>query len=301
MHQEKKVIFLSSVAVLFLAGGLIPLPGLASTSADSEIYTLNIKGVATRIDSIKLNGIDCLGGPIRSLKIARDISEDIVDGLNTLKLEGNSAPNSRLEVILEKRTSGPKIEQLVRLQIPPGKDLSSFPIQFNIGRHSVSEDSEEAKRGLTDVDRTAILNLVKDYLEALSTKNSEKLKDLFSFAIKEEKKIRPEAAALFQRMLRTELELMRRDDLKFNCRKLDEVIIDTSGEDPDLVRVTAGANAFLAESDAVVAIKPDPSLTTLMAVAKPPQKGIVRMRLKKKALSVRKTRGEWHLTIEKGD
>lgn len=301
MQQGQKAIFLSAVAVLFLAGGLTPLPGLASTSADSDIYTLNIKGVASRIDSIKLNGIDCLGGPIRSLKIARDISEGIVDGLNTLKLEGNSAPNSRLEVILEKRTSGPKIEQLVRLQIPPGKDLSSFPIQFNIGRHSVSERSEEAKRGLTDADRTAILNLVKDYLEALSTKNSEKLKDLFSFAIKEEKKIRPEAAALFQRMLRTELELMRRDDLKFNCRKLDEVIIDASGEDPALVRVTAGANAFLAESDAVVAIKPDPSLTTLTAVAKPPQKGSVRMRLKKKALSVRRTRGEWHLTIEKGD
>ena len=291
MYQQKKTKLLSAAAVFCLALTSV------SYAAEPDVYTLNIKGTASRIDSIKLNGFDCLGGPIRSLKIPRDVSSGIVEGLNTLKLEGKSARNSRLEVILEKRSSGPKVEPLLRLQVPPNKDLSAYPIQFNINREPVPEAT---KRGLDDADRSAILNLVKDYLEALSAKNSNKLKDLYSFALKEEKRIRPEAAALYQKMLRAELELMRRDDLKFKCRKLDEVIIDTSGEDPDLVRVTAGANAFLAESDSVIDLEQDLSFAALSAVAKP-QKGTVRMRLKKQALSIRRTGGEWHLTFEKGD
>lgn len=294
MYWQKKAKFLPGAAVFFLA---LTSASYAAEPVAHIVYTLNIKGTASRIDSIKLNGFDCLGGPIRSLKIPRDVSSGVVDGLNTLKLEGKSARNSRLEVILEKRTSGPKVEPLLRLQVPPNQDLSAYPIQFNISREPVSEAT---RRGLGDADRSAILSLVKDYLEALSAKNSNKLKDLYSFAIKEQKRIRPEAAALYQKMLRAELELMRRDDLKFKCRKLDEVIIDTSGEDPDLVRVTAGANAFLAESDSVIDIKQDLSFAALSAVTKPP-KGTVSMRLKKQALSMRRTGGEWHLTFEKGD
>ncbi len=268
---------------------------LADESNKHCCFMVVVKGSADRIDSIFLNDKSVLGGPIRSLQYPLDVTASIKSGLNTLKVvclnqsDSSDRNKNKLSVVLQRRTSGPKIEMISKIDIPGVHGIKEYKVDFNTVIEPVSITKNE---GLSAQEREDIRSMASRYLNAIKSRDSASLKKLYAAGIQAEKRIRPQVAEAFTQSLASELKMLHRKDLKLTCLPLSEVILKKRGE---TVYALGKEGHELVKSN-VIRITPESAITGL--VEEGDRSTDLNLRLKKRCLRFRKIKGDWKLVVD---
>lgn len=175
-------------------------------------YFLRIAGRALPLRSATIQGVNVLGSPILLLNLSINISGYLRPGVNEISLDYVSDPKSELTVILEKRTSGPKIEEVVRLTVP--RDESKGATAHKTMTFNIPSGETSAITSLTDSDKQAILAEFEKYHRALSQHQPEALRDLYKDSLETERKLSPENARFFDKVLGRESQLIKNPQIQ---------------------------------------------------------------------------------------
>ena len=163
-----------------------------------------------------------------------------------MQLEYISDPKSNLMATIEKRTPGPHIEDLAKIEAAAedSKEQKSKSVSFNLpadgGAASVSE--------LSDSDKTAISNEFERYYQALSSARADQVRALYKTSLNEERKLSPESARFFDNVLTREVSILKNKDLKMNALSKDGLAFKVEG---DLVKLYRQDSKPLIESNEV--------------------------------------------------
>ncbi|MDZ4835224.1 MAG: hypothetical protein SGJ27_15715 [Candidatus Melainabacteria bacterium] len=225
----------------------------SSTTKAKEYFFLVVEGKGMPVKEILVNGINVLGGSLISLSMPINVTPMIKRGLNQIKVRCVSHNAEGLVTIMEKRTSGPKKLEIVRMALPPnesgGKEIVK-DLAFNVDPAPVLP----AKINLTESDREKILGLVSSYYSALKTKNPTKLRSLYSSALKEEQRIFPEGADFFTKVLNKEIALLKRKEIQMNSFTVDNIMLEQ--ENDKIKAVRTDRKAMMESNEIEVSLEP---------------------------------------------
>jgi len=266
--------------------------------SEDAYYFIVVEGKGMPVREILLNGINVLGGSVISLSMPINVTRDIKLGLNEIKVRYVSHDKEGLVTLMEKRTSGPKRDEVIKLVLPPrdseGKEMVK-ELAFNVD----PAPAPPPKIEITPVDQQVILGLVESYYQALKTKNANKLKGLYATALHEEQKIFPEGADFFSKILQKEITLMKRKDIKMGTFSSDDVMLEQDGYK---VRAVRKDRQPMMESNEVE-VDVEPMFAEVDANAKKGQKVAKeqsKQRLVTTTLLFKKIDGQWHLSLPRG-
>ncbi len=190
-----------------------------------EYYFLLVEGKGMPVKQIIVNGVNVLGGSVISLSMPINVTKQIKQGLNELKVDYVSHETEGLVAIMEKRVPGPKKFEIARLILKPkesqGKQVHK-ELAFNIDPAPVVP----LKIDLSKEDEREILNIVEQYYGALKSKNASKLRSLYAPALRREDKVCPEGAQFFNKVLNKEIALLRRSDIKMDEFNINDVMLE---------------------------------------------------------------------------
>jgi hypothetical protein len=229
---------------------------------------------------------------------------------------------------MEKRTLGPKKIELIRMALPPNES-NGQEIVKDLAFSVDPAPEPPPKIDLTDSDREKILSLVSRYYSALKTKNSSKLRALYSPAIKEELRIFPEGADFFTKVLNKEIELLKRKEIQMNSFAVEDIMLE---QDEDKIKALRKDRKAMMESNEIeVEIEPffsevsqdgpsqkkgktkkkksrkskkQPTVSTVVKDEDPDEGDKLvnnaKQRLLTTTLLFRKIGGQWHLALPRG-
>ncbi len=98
-------------------------------------YFISFNGSARSVSSAKLNGQNVLSAPIVTLTLPVNISGYLVPGANELVLDYISNPKDAMTVLIEKRTVGPKKEEVAKVVLAANESngaAAKKTISFNL-------------------------------------------------------------------------------------------------------------------------------------------------------------------------
>lgn len=184
-----------------------------SSKIDSKAYVLRISGIALPLKSATMGGVNLLGGPILSLTLPVNISGYVKPGLNNLELEYISDPKSDFTIVIERRTPGPKTEELAKITVPANDSkgvLAKKTLSFNIAKGEETKTITE----LTEADKKAILSQFETYYNTLKEHKSEKLRQLYKPCLETERKLVPETTKFFEKVVNREAQKVRNPNIE---------------------------------------------------------------------------------------
>lgn len=184
-----------------------------TVARESRVYLLKVTGYALPLKSATMGGINVLGGPILTLSLPINISGYIKAGANALELEYVSDKNRAFTVTIEKRTPGPKTEEVAVLTIPADDSkgqLVKKTITFNIARG----DETSTISAVSDADKKAIMDQFETYYNALKEHKSEKIKQLYKTCLDNERKLIPESVKFFEKVVNREAQKVRNTSIE---------------------------------------------------------------------------------------
>jgi hypothetical protein len=220
----------------------------ADNPAPVKAYFLHIDGRALPVKQVLVNGVNVLGGAVVSLSLPVNISGYTKAGLNTLQVDYVSDPKSNLLVSVEKRTPGPKSEELAKIAttVEASNEVKSATISFNL-----PEDGGAASVGaLNDLDRASINEEFEHYYQALASAKADQVRGLYKQSLSEERKLSPENAHFFDNVLTREVQILKNKDLKLQPLNRDGLAYKVEG---DVVKLYRHDARPLIESNEVVA------------------------------------------------
>lgn len=183
-----------------------------ASTVDAKIspraYVLKVKGRALPLKAATIDGVNVLGSPIVTLSLPVNLSGYVKKGLNELVLDYVSDPKSDLLVTIERRTPGPKAEEVAKITIPAGDskgEIAQKKINFNI---AAGEEGRQIKE-LTEGDKKAIVSEFENYYQIVKEHRADKLKALYKTALDEERKLCPESVQFFEKVLNRESQVVR--------------------------------------------------------------------------------------------
>lgn len=165
-------------------------PPLAHEGESVPVHFLTVKGDAAEGEfSVKINGsIVFHNSYIRDLPIY--VSTLLLDGGNILEVS-LSTGKKPLEITVDRRQSGQTSpEVLARFH----SDGSESPTEVSKQVRFLAHPKTLPALVLTDADRTVILQLVKDFYDALTARDGKRVMMLFEPAIQEARELYPEGA-----------------------------------------------------------------------------------------------------------
>ncbi len=184
-------------------------------------YFLTFNGRAMPLKQASINGAGLLTAPIISLTLPVNISGFVRPGLNELTVEYISDAKATMNLLVEKRTAGPKKEELAKLVLAADQSSRAMTTQ----KISFSLPSDEATSkidNLSDDDKKAIQQELQSYWNALSEHKGDKLKAIYKDSLDDERKLCPESANFFDKILTRETSVLRNQAIKLEP-------LDTSG------------------------------------------------------------------------
>jgi hypothetical protein len=188
---------------------------------DLSGYFLSFDGRALPVKQAAINGQPILSAPIVSLTLPVNVSGYVKPGLNELTVDFTSDPKVAMNIVIEKRTPGPKKEELAKLSLAANQSNGApqtQKISFNLPKDaSVSAISE-----LSEADKKAIEKQLQNYWTALSERKAEKLRALYRDSLEGERKLCPENASFFDKILNKEASVIRNQNIKLDP-------VDTTG------------------------------------------------------------------------
>lgn len=259
-----------------------------------EYYFLILEGRGMPVKQVILNGTNVLGGSVLSVKMPINVTDEIVKGLNELEVDFVSDTKVGLTTRIERRTEGPKVTEVVKLSSKAGESdgkLLHKTLSFNLSKAPYKE--KELK--VTDDDKKVILSKVQEYYEALKGKDAGKLRDIYSKALKKEGKICPENADYFNKVLKKEIALLRRDTVTMSPFSTDDVMLEV---EENVVKVLRKDRKPLMQSNEIE-LEVEPLLTEVGETSSKPKEK-VKQRLVTTKLLFKKSEGEWHLALPHG-
>lgn len=282
--------FFAAVLALFVLF-VAQLPSY-SQDAEKTYYYIVIKGGKdSYVKELTINNYDVLGGQVKSLEYPVNVTDLIQHGLNNLKFVSSVTDGLSPEVILEKRTKGPKKTLLEKIESRQATNMLGYvetELKFNIVKE---EESNGKKKKLTTKDAKTIMSLINQYFEALEKKDVGTIFNLYAQAIKEEKKLRPKVSKLFEHILKKECKLLKNPKVEFKFLNMDKIQVRKNG---DRIRVSSSDGSNLIESKPLE-IELDEELLAIRDKKNLPKKA--KMKLKKSSLEFEKTNEHWHLAI----
>lgn len=227
--KKLQLLSLLFVSSLFAASG--------SDARAAEGYFLRIEGRALPIKSATFNGSKLLSSSIISTSLPIDISGYTKTGLNELTVNYISDPKSPLALIVEKRTDGPKKEEVAKLNLDANASLGKtdekkliFNLPASIKITTISE--------LTADDKDAISKELQNYHQALEGKKAEVIRQLYKPALTREKKLCPENARFFENVVNREIQTISNENIKLNPLSVDGLTFTVQGNKVKLEKLT---------------------------------------------------------------
>jgi len=207
----------------------------STTKTESKAYVLRLSGIALPLKSATMGGVNLLGGPILSLTLPVNISGYVKPGLNQLELEYISDPKSDFTIVIEKRTPGPKTEEIAKITVPANDSkgvLAKKTLSFNIAKGEETKTITE----LTDADKRAILTQFETYYNTLKEHKSEKLKQLYKPCLETERKLVPETTRFFEKVVNREAQKVRNPNIELPALDKEGLAFKIEGDKVRLYR-----------------------------------------------------------------
>lgn len=207
----------------------------STTKTESKAYVLRLSGIALPLKSATMGGVNLLGGPILSLTLPVNISGYVKPGLNQLELEYISDPKSDFTIVIEKRTTGPKTEEIAKITVPANDSkgvLAKKTLSFNIAKGEETKTITE----LTDADKKAILTQFETYYNTLKEHKSEKLKQLYKPCLETERKLVPETTRFFEKVVNREAQKVRNPNIELPALDKEGLAFKIEGDKVRLYR-----------------------------------------------------------------
>lgn len=176
-------------------------------------YFISFNGSARSVSQAKLNGQNVLSAPIVTLTLPVNISGYLVPGANELVLDYISNPKDAMTILIEKRTVGPKKEEVAKVVLAANETngaAAKKTISFNLPKDKPSK----AIKSLSDDDKKAIEKELQNYWTALNERKPDKLRAIYRDSLEDERKLSPESAAYFDKILNREASLLRNPGIK---------------------------------------------------------------------------------------
>lgn len=223
------LIVLGSPAAITFAQGAPTDSGVKQASKTDEKaekqdlsgYFLTFNGRALPVKQASLNGQALLTAPIVSLTLPVNVSGYVKPGLNELAVDFTSDPKAAMDIIVEKRVAGPKKEELAKLTLAANQSNGqpqTQKISFNVPKDAPTAAISQ----LTDSDKKAIEKQLQNYWKALSERKADKLRGLYRESLENERKLCPENASFFDKILNKEVLAIRNQNIKLEP-------VDTTG------------------------------------------------------------------------
>lgn len=181
--------------------------------AAEEFYFVLIEGKALPLKNIMVNGTNVLGGSVCTLSLPVNITTSVKQGLNKMTMELIADSKVDFTATVEKRTEGPKKEEVGRIAVKAGEGAGK-PIVRDVSFNVSSSATNLRPIQLSDADKATLQKLVDEYYSALEKKDASGLRRIYSSALKEGKKVFPESAVLFEKRLDKEVRLLKHPNLK---------------------------------------------------------------------------------------
>jgi len=236
---------------------------VAGETPETKAYFLHIDGRALPLKQALVNGVNVLGGAVVSLSLPVNISGYTRAGLNTLQVDYVSHPTSNLTVVVEKRTPGPKTEEIAKIAVSADDSkgaLKSSSVSFNLpadgGTASVGE--------LSSADKEAIGKEFDRYYKALASAKADQLRSLYRQSLTEQRKLSPESARFFENVIAREVMILKNKELKLSPIDKDGLAFKVEG---DIVKLYRQNNKPLIESNEIAA-RIDPLMVEVGSSAK---------------------------------
>jgi hypothetical protein len=193
-----------------------------------KAYVLKVKGRALPFKAATIDGVNVLGGPIVFMKLPLNITGYINKGLNEIELEYVSHPDSELLVTVEKRTPGPKSEEIARIVIAADDskgEIGHKKLSFNIpeGEETV------AIKELNEQDKKAIQSAFGSYYNAIKEHRPDKLKLLYKESLDKERRLCPESVQFFEKVLNKETQLIKNTIIEVPVLDLNNLVYAIEG------------------------------------------------------------------------
>ncbi|CAN5118323.1 hypothetical protein BH11CYA1_BH11CYA1_39760 [soil metagenome] len=176
-------------------------------------YFISFYGSARSLSQAMLNGQNVISAPIVTLTLPVNISGYVVPGANELVINYISNPKDAMTILIEKRTVGPKKEEVARVVLAANESNGSAAkktIAFNLPKDQPSR----AINSLSDDDKKAIEKELQNYWTALNERKPDKLRAIYKESLDDERKLSPESAAYFDKILNREASLLRNPGIK---------------------------------------------------------------------------------------
>ncbi|MBX9941347.1 MAG: hypothetical protein K2Y32_18940 [Candidatus Obscuribacterales bacterium] len=197
-------------------------------SVGDKAYVLRVKGRALPFKAATIDGVNVLGGPIVFMKLPLNITGYINKGLNEIELEYVSHPDSELLVTVEKRTPGPKSEEIAKIVIPADDskgEIGHKKLSFNIpeGEETV------AIKELSEQDKKSIQNAFGAYYNSIKEHRPDKLKLLYKESLDKERRLCPESVQFFEKVLNKETQLIKNTLIEVPALDLNNLVYAIEG------------------------------------------------------------------------
>ncbi|MBX9667836.1 MAG: hypothetical protein K2X93_09475 [Candidatus Obscuribacterales bacterium] len=265
-----------------------------------EYYFLHVNGKGMPVKHVLINGVNVLGGSVISLTMPINITKALKSGLNDMKVKFVSHDKEGLITIVERRKDGPEKHEVLRMALEPnasnGAEVEK-ELVFNVD--PAPEPPEKIE--LTQDDRQKLFGLVESYYAALKKKNPSKLRALYQPALTQEKRIFPEGADFFSKVLEKEIVLLKRKDVKMGSFDSNEIMLEQEG---DKIKALRKDRKPMMESNEV-----DVNVDTMLAeVPSGPKKTAksasskmsAKQRLVTTTLLFKRIDGQWRVALPRG-
>ncbi len=259
----------------------------------NDYYFLVIEGRGMPIKQIVVNKTNVLGGSALYMTTPINITEEVKKGANELEVDFVSDAKEGITTRIERRQDGPKIKEIVRVTAAANEskgEVSHKSVSFNVE----SEPVKISKVELSEQDKQDILSLVQSYYDTLKNKNTGKLKDLYSNAMKQENRICPEHVNYFGKALKKEITLLKKDKVEMQPFSINDVMLEV---EQDHVKVLRKDRKPLMQSNEIE-IEVEPLLTEVGGKSGPKEK--VKQRLVTTRLLFKKGDGKWYVALPHG-
>ncbi len=266
-----------------------------------EYYFLHVNGKGLPVKHVLINGVNVLGGSVISLAMPINITHEIKSGLNEMKVKFVSHDKEGLITIVEKRKDGPEKYEVLRMALEPNASNGSEAekeLVFNVD----PAPEPPAKIELTQNDRQQLIGLVESYYEALKKKSPSKLRALYQPAITQEKRIFPEGAEFFNKVLDKEIVLLKRRDIKMGSFDSTDIMLE---QEDDKIKAVRKDRKPMMESNEV-----EVNVDTLLAEVPPAgrkksaksgsSKTSAKQRLVTTTLLFKRIDGQWRVALPRG-
>lgn len=279
---------------------------MASSAEDADLqeyYFLHVQGKGMPVKEIVLNGVSVLGGSVVSLSLPINVTRQIKQGLNELKVDFVSHGTEGLVTIMERRTPGPKKTEVARLSVAANESQGK-PICKELAFNIDPAPYPPPKIQLTQDDEKEILALVDEYYQALKSKNAAKLRALYGPSLKKEEKIYPEGAKFFNKVLTKEIALMRREEIKMEDFSTSDVMLEQ--EDDKIKALRKDRKPMMQSNEIELNVEPILAEVTEESKGKGKKTKIskeplaIKQRLVTTKLLFRKVDGKWCIALPQG-